>query len=100
MSELLPEKLADLVRPIIGVESRTPEQVFEIMCDRIRHGVQEWARLIGAVEQIAAEAWVSIDELPDHDQPNGWRRVAVERIEMARAALASATTRPTEREHG
>jgi hypothetical protein len=26
----------DLTRPIIGIENRTPQEVFDIMCDRIR----------------------------------------------------------------
>lgn len=41
-----------------------------------------------ALEMIAAEAYVSLDDLPHHDQPNGWRKVAVDRIDIARMALA------------
>ena len=44
--------------------------------------------LLEALEQIAAPAMVPLDQLPDADQPNGWRDVAVERIELARAVLA------------
>jgi len=49
------------------------------------------AELVGALEKVAAEAFVSIADLPDYDQPNGWRKVAVERIDIARAALAKFT---------
>ena len=28
---------AALLRPIIGIENRTPREVFDIMCDRFRH---------------------------------------------------------------
>lgn len=45
------------------------------------------AALVEALERIAAPALVSLDELP-----NGWRGVAVERIDIARAALARAHT--------
>jgi hypothetical protein len=37
-----------------------------------------------ALERIAAEAFVSVDE----NYPMSWRGVAVERIDIARAALA------------
>jgi len=45
------------------------------------------AALVEALERIAAPALVSLDELP-----NGWRNVAVERIDIARAVLARART--------
>lgn len=48
------------------------------------------AFLLEALRQIAAPASVPLDQLPDHDQPNGWRDIAVERIDIARAALSQA----------
>lgn len=46
--------------------------------------------MLEALKRIAADAAVGLDELPDWDQPNGWRRIAVERIEIARAAIKRA----------
>jgi len=40
-----------------------------------------------ALGKIAADAFVSLDQLPPHDMPNGWRKIAVERIDIARQAL-------------
>jgi len=48
------------------------------------------AFLLEALRQIAAPASVPLDQLPAHDQPNGWRDIAVERIDIARAALSQA----------
>lgn len=47
----------------------------------------EVERLREALEQIAAEAFVPLGRLPEADQPNGWRDVAIERIDIARATL-------------
>lgn len=44
-----------------------------------------------ALERIAASADVPLAKMPDFDQPNGWRDLAIDRINIARAALASAT---------
>lgn len=44
-------------------------------------------RYHAALSTIAAEACVSIADLPGHGQPNGWRKIAVERIDIAREAL-------------
>jgi hypothetical protein len=41
-----------------------------------------------ALEEIAADAWVSVDK--PKKMYRGWRAVAVERIDIARAALAAA----------
>ncbi len=49
---------------------------------------QKIERYEAALREIAAEAMVSLDDLPDHEQSNGWRAVAVERIDIAREALA------------
>lgn len=45
--------------------------------------------LVEALERIAAPAIVSLDQCPDADQPNGWRHLAVDRIDIARTALAA-----------
>ena len=39
------ERLADATRPIIGLENRTPQEVFDIMSDRIRFVVAMLDRL-------------------------------------------------------
>jgi hypothetical protein len=58
---------------------------------QINYAMTEAATLLSryqtALEAIAAEASVSIADLPDHGQPNGWRSLAVERIDIAREAL-------------
>lgn len=46
------------------------------------------AEAIDTLSNIAADASITLDDLPDHDQPNGWRKLAVERIDMARDTLA------------
>ena len=43
-----------------------------------------------ALRQIAAPSSVPLDQLPANGQPNGWRDIAVERIDIARAALSQA----------
>lgn len=45
------------------------------------------SKLVEALEAIAAEVFVPLSELPDHDQPNGWRKVATDRIDIARNAI-------------
>jgi hypothetical protein len=34
---LVEQAVESLTRPIIGIENRTPQEAFDIMCDRIRH---------------------------------------------------------------
>lgn len=41
------------------------------------------------LEAIAAPAYVPLDQLPPHDQPNGWRDIATARIDIARAMIAA-----------
>ncbi|TXH14121.1 MAG: hypothetical protein E6R03_10045 [Hyphomicrobiaceae bacterium] len=48
-------------------------------------------KLEAALREIAAEAYVSDDYLQPHNYPNGWRKVAVDRIDIARAALKEMT---------
>jgi hypothetical protein len=51
--------------------------------------LNECERLAAALKRIAAEAYVSADSLIPPFKPNGWRDVAVERIDIARQALAA-----------
>ncbi|WP_298290323.1 hypothetical protein [Novosphingobium sp.] len=44
--------------------------------------------MLAALQEIAASADVPLDRLPDADQPNGWRQIAVDRITIARETLA------------
>lgn len=53
----------------------------DVMCREAADRIEE---LEGALREIAAEACVSLDDLPPHDYPNGWRYVAVARIDIAR----------------
>lgn len=43
---------AELTRPIIGIENRTPQEVFDIMCDRVRHSLAA-TRTSEAAEPVA-----------------------------------------------
>ncbi len=54
---------------------------------------QKIERYEAALTAIAADAMVSLDNLPDHDQPNGWRDIAVERIDIARRVLACTSSK-------
>jgi hypothetical protein len=40
-----------LTRPIIGIENRTPLEVFDIMCDRIR-GQSQHTSMEGEIERL------------------------------------------------
>ena len=62
------EKLAaPLVRPIIAIENRTAQEVFDIMCDRIR-GYARAGRIAAEREAVpgaratTAEAWAEVLE--------------------------------------
>jgi hypothetical protein len=46
----------DPLRPIVGVENRTAQEVFDIMCDRIRAALE-------AAERRAGEAEAALEEL-------------------------------------
>lgn len=45
------------------------------------------ATLVRALKRIAAPAYIPAHQLPSADQPNGWRDLAAERIDIARAEL-------------
>lgn len=72
--------LADaLIAKGVGLTTRTPDPTPAVPDDG----------LVEALERIAAPAIVSLDQCPDADQPNGWRHLAVDRIDIARTALAA-----------
>lgn len=48
------------------------------------------ARLVEGMRKLSEDAFVPLSQLPDVDQPNGWRDVAVARIDIARDYLAFA----------
>lgn len=81
--------MTDLTRPIIGIENRTAQEVFDIMCDRIRHapllpreGVVEeleWRSTDGIWYKADAEfgGYYRIVEYPGTQEPfkldtHGW----------------------------
>lgn len=47
------------------------------LLDLIEAQAAEIAALREALGKVAAEAFVPLDQLPDHDQPNGWRKIAL-----------------------
>lgn len=65
----------DLLKPIIGIENRTPDEVFDIMCARIRSGTR-----------ANASSWhpiASAEDLPKEDARYLWQiRDAVDDIEF------------------
>lgn len=61
----------DLTRPIIGIENRTAEEVFDIMADRIRYarpspaaGVEEprWVALLSAVDRWVEDPSIDAEQ--------------------------------------
>lgn len=75
-----------LTRPIIGIENRTADEVFDIMADRIRAALSAsgleplQARvkvLEGALEPFAAQK--TIDEIMKGDEPPEWVNATPER---------------------
>ena len=66
-----------------------PKQDYAAALALQRAFAEREAELVGALERIAAPAIVPLDQCPDADQPNGWRDLAVNRIDIARTALKS-----------
>ena len=56
-----PTEAADLTRPIIGIENRTAQEVFDIMCDRIK-----------LAPPAPANSQGSLDGSGDRESPVGW----------------------------
>lgn len=46
---------AELTRPIIGIENRTPQEVFDIMCDRVRRSLARAGLEAGKAEESMRE---------------------------------------------
>lgn len=46
---------AELTRPIIGIENRTPQEVFDIMCDRISRAGLEAGKAEESMRERAAD---------------------------------------------
>lgn len=46
----------DILRPIIGIENRTAQEVFDIMCDRFGHRIEATRALSAEVEEMRAAA--------------------------------------------
>lgn len=65
--------MTDLTRPIIGIENRTAQEAFDIMCDRIRHalatqhrreaeaGFREFAKMVDESPHPERSAHLSAD---------------------------------------
>lgn len=76
---------ADDIRKLLAdYEARGPERNYahDDLLDAAPDLARRALELEEVLEAIAAEAYVSAD-----DWPLGWRRVATERIDIARAAL-------------
>ena len=77
---------ADLTRPIVGIENRTAQEAFDIMCDRIRHHLPQGE---GEVKRVAQAIGASLnkDDLPE----GGWEEILAD---AARAAIAALSPHP------
>lgn len=75
--------LPDLCRPIIGIENRTPLEVFDIMCDRFRGHLSSQSAEVARLK----EALTRIAELRLATDRGSLRVRADEMWETARAAL-------------
>lgn len=62
--------MSHLTRQIIGIENRTAQEVFDIMCDRFRTAEAALAEARKVIEPFAKEGWT--DE-------NGWTDIACQR---------------------
>lgn len=87
------DEVKRLTRPIIGIENRAPQEVFDIMCDRFRSGTKETERpsldRIELAERIADDyCGAHHDDLSRHDQVR-WSIA----FDAARAALSSRGTK-------
>lgn len=83
---------AAIVRPIIGIENRTAQEVFDIMCDRFKgHDARLIAEIREECAQIAEDLANSIEGQSRHPQPlpidtnEGWRRVHDAALDIATA---------------
>lgn len=61
----------DICRPIIGIENRSAQEVFDIMCDRIRHRTASEQPASGeALDRIATAICRTVAEIPDRSSPD------------------------------
>lgn len=51
----------ELTRPIIGIENRSAQEVFDIMCDRIRHALALRTPSDGVTDEMVERAARAID---------------------------------------
>jgi len=64
-----------------------PDWVLAEAADTVEAQAAEIERLRAALSKIAAECWVTVGT--DAQMYSRWRKLAVERVDIARAALAS-----------
>lgn len=72
--------MSDLTRPIIGIENRTAQEVFDIMCDRFRR-VPSPSPAPGAVE--AQIAWTALEKIVKRADPTRLFPIAYEAAKAA-----------------
>jgi len=71
-----------------------PDPLVAEAADRIEALTAENERLRAALSKIAAECWVTVGT--DAQMYSRWRKLAVERVDIARAALAKPMKGPTD----
>lgn len=82
----------ELTRPIIGIENRTAQEVFDIMCDRIRSALVSAPAVPDAVAadwQRIDDALVSCASLIRALASDDIATVAAAELDYVRSALAS-----------
>lgn len=72
----------------LGAQCREAADIMLQQEARIRQLEAQLATAREALEKVCTEAWVSLSDLPPHNYPNGWRKVATDRVDIARQALA------------
>lgn len=92
MTHPLSERLRDWKRD--GNHLHGPHPLSLEAADAIDALQAKVERMEAALRGIAEDAYVPLSQLPDAGQPNGWRSIAVERIDKARAALNEQADQP------
>jgi hypothetical protein len=102
-----PNVRPELTRPIIGIENRTAQEVFDMMCDRIRYAkvpdlIAHIERLEGLVEeaagwfeQYAVEHYAKAKTAPDSGEQHGREvkgKTNRDRATYLRATLSQGTS--------
>lgn len=82
------ETVSQLTRPIIGIENRTPLEVFDIMCDRIDHAARVSTNKDETIAKMRATL-ARIDEQVSHGKMGDWSIALTNIRSIVREVLTS-----------